>query len=249
MRALVVQVKPGEDPHSNGLVLEWVYGTIVSTAEKARDGAKRVLGSYLPQPVEAHHALHRALEDQAMWESRLAQARSLLGEMLKSRVEAAELSKSYDIRPIPKNTKVSYKYGALFGVRMRTDEWLVLCCGTRHKASAAILSHSWPVVGHLLLPADAHDVCTEVLLAALLCCAQPEDIPPDDALPDHVLVAMLRREVLLTRAKLHYLMWEHTTMERQLRTWKNQLRQVRQRACKHQVVTLWMVTAAAMRGF
>ena len=27
-----------------GLVLEWVYGTIVSTAEKARDGAKRALG-------------------------------------------------------------------------------------------------------------------------------------------------------------------------------------------------------------
>ena len=30
-----------------GLVLEWVYGTIVSTAEKARDGAKRALGEVL----------------------------------------------------------------------------------------------------------------------------------------------------------------------------------------------------------
>jgi hypothetical protein len=30
-----------------GLVLEWVYGTIVSTAEKARDGAKRALGQSL----------------------------------------------------------------------------------------------------------------------------------------------------------------------------------------------------------
>jgi hypothetical protein len=29
-----VKVKPGEDPHSMGLVLEWVYGSIVSTAEK-----------------------------------------------------------------------------------------------------------------------------------------------------------------------------------------------------------------------
>ncbi len=35
---------PKEDPHKMGLVLEWVYGTIVSTAEKARDGAKRALG-------------------------------------------------------------------------------------------------------------------------------------------------------------------------------------------------------------
>ena len=38
------KVHEGEDPHRMGLVLEWVYGTIVSTAEKARDGAKRALG-------------------------------------------------------------------------------------------------------------------------------------------------------------------------------------------------------------
>lgn len=37
----------GEDPNRMGLVLEWVYGTIVSTAEKARDGAKRALGQLL----------------------------------------------------------------------------------------------------------------------------------------------------------------------------------------------------------
>ena len=30
-----------------GLVLEWVYGTIVSTAEKARDSAKKPLGKLL----------------------------------------------------------------------------------------------------------------------------------------------------------------------------------------------------------
>ena len=30
-----------------GLVLEWVYGTIVSTAEKARDSAKKPLGKAL----------------------------------------------------------------------------------------------------------------------------------------------------------------------------------------------------------
>ena len=38
------KVHDGEDPNCMGLVLEWVYGTIVSTAEKARDGAKRPLG-------------------------------------------------------------------------------------------------------------------------------------------------------------------------------------------------------------
>ncbi len=40
------KVQDTEDPHSMGLVLEWVYGTIVSTAEKARDGAKRSLGAH-----------------------------------------------------------------------------------------------------------------------------------------------------------------------------------------------------------
>jgi hypothetical protein len=38
------KTKDGEDPYHMGLVLEWVYGTIVSTAEKARDSAKKPLG-------------------------------------------------------------------------------------------------------------------------------------------------------------------------------------------------------------
>lgn len=41
------KVHEGEDPNRMGLVLEWVYGTIVSTAEKARDGAKRPLGTLI----------------------------------------------------------------------------------------------------------------------------------------------------------------------------------------------------------
>lgn len=42
------KVADDEDPYHMGLVLEWVYGTIVSTAEKARDGAKRSLGMLAP---------------------------------------------------------------------------------------------------------------------------------------------------------------------------------------------------------
>ena len=38
------KTKDSEDPFRMGLVLEWVYGTIVSTAEKARDSAKKSLG-------------------------------------------------------------------------------------------------------------------------------------------------------------------------------------------------------------
>ncbi|GFH10795.1 USP domain-containing protein [Haematococcus lacustris] len=36
---------------------------------------------------------------------------------------------------------------------------------------------------------------------------------------------MLRRESLLTKAKLHVLLWEHINQDKQLRTWKLQLKQ------------------------
>ncbi len=44
------KTKDNEDPFRMGLVLEWVYGTIVSTAEKARDSAKKPLGKLLSPP-------------------------------------------------------------------------------------------------------------------------------------------------------------------------------------------------------
>ena len=47
-------------------------------------------------------------------------------------------------------------------------------------------------------------------------------------LPDAVILEMLKREVLLTKAKLHALTHEHILGERKLRTLKSQLRQVRQ---------------------
>lgn len=40
------KTKENEDPFHMGLVLEWVHGTIVSTAEKARDSAKKILGAH-----------------------------------------------------------------------------------------------------------------------------------------------------------------------------------------------------------
>ena len=47
------KTKDSEDPFRMGLVLEWVYGTIVSTAEKARDSAKKPLGKLL-SPAPCH---------------------------------------------------------------------------------------------------------------------------------------------------------------------------------------------------
>lgn len=82
-------------------MLEWVYGSIVSTAEKSRDGAKRQLGLRPPTAQQAYDNLMRALEDQASWESRAKTAKALLNDMLRSRKDADELSKRYDIRPVP----------------------------------------------------------------------------------------------------------------------------------------------------
>jgi hypothetical protein len=46
-------------------------------------------------------------------------------------------------------------------------------------------------------------------------------------LPDGVVQAMLRRELLLTRAKLHALTYEHIMGERKMRAFKSQLKQAR----------------------
>ncbi|BDA41097.1 probable inactive ubiquitin carboxyl-terminal hydrolase 54 at C-terminar half [Coccomyxa sp. Obi] len=95
------KTKDGEDPYHMGLVLEWVYGTIVSTAEKARDSAKKPLGMRLPTPQQAHDTLVHALQEQASWEQRARSAKELLKELLISRREAADLAAQYDTRPVP----------------------------------------------------------------------------------------------------------------------------------------------------
>ena len=46
-------------------------------------------------------------------------------------------------------------------------------------------------------------------------------------LPDAVVMVMLKRELLLTRAKLHALHYEHIMGERKMRTYKSQLKQAR----------------------
>jgi hypothetical protein len=81
-----------------GLVLEWVFGSIVSTAEKARDGAKRQLGLRPPSAQQAHKNLVQCLEQQAELEARAKASKDLLNAMLNSRKEADELGKQYDMK-------------------------------------------------------------------------------------------------------------------------------------------------------
>lgn len=175
-------MKTGEDPTSNGLVLEWVYGSIVSTAEKARDGAKRSLSSQVPTAADAYATLNRALEEHFCWETRGKQCKELLAELLKSRMEAGEISKQYDIRPLPKKDAPGSSGGAADGADGAAAD------DSSSSSAATGAGSSTP-------------------------------------LPDEVVLFMLRREALLTRSKLHNLVFEHLVQEKELRILKQQLRQ------------------------
>lgn len=80
-----------------GLVLEWVYGSIVSTAEKARDGAKRPLGEWQPSVDQAYQNLLEMLKDQSEWDSRSKSAKALLKEMLSAKKKITALMKQHNV--------------------------------------------------------------------------------------------------------------------------------------------------------
>jgi len=70
-----------------GLVLEWIYGSIICTAEKAREVARRTLADDLPAPnadmgymavVQQHNMMHH-------WQTMISNAKGLLGKMLENR--------------------------------------------------------------------------------------------------------------------------------------------------------------------
>ncbi|EFJ48600.1 hypothetical protein VOLCADRAFT_104654 [Volvox carteri f. nagariensis] len=126
-----------------------------------------------------------ALEEHLAWETRARQCKDLLSEMLKSRLEAAELTRQgYDLRPQPKRD--------LPGVG-----------GESGQASAS--------------PLLLDDGMTSSLGIGAVWDSKP--------LPDEVILFMLRREALLTRAKLHFLVFEHLTQDKELRILKQALRQ------------------------
>ena len=72
-----------------GLVLEWVYGCIVSTAEKARDASQRCLSPAGPSLERAWSCLEDALKLQQGWQVLLSEARTLLEELHAAEAAAA----------------------------------------------------------------------------------------------------------------------------------------------------------------
>eukprot|EP01025_Chloroclados_australasicus_P029639 TRINITY_DN2962_c0_g1_i4.p1 TRINITY_DN2962_c0_g1~~TRINITY_DN2962_c0_g1_i4.p1 ORF type:complete len:1444 (-),score=216.55 TRINITY_DN2962_c0_g1_i4:2834-7165(-) len=61
------KLQESDDPSQGGLVLEWVYGSIVSTAEKARDGAKRSLSGRPVDQLRAFKTLLTGLQEHNNW--------------------------------------------------------------------------------------------------------------------------------------------------------------------------------------
>lgn len=167
-----------------GLVLEWVYGTIVSTAEKARDGAKRQLGVRPPTAQAAFDALMRCLEDQHNWEQRAKASKELLNQMLQSRKEADELSKQYNIQPNPDKASSSSSSPSPTPATGDTADGAT---GDSSSSSSSLLSRD---------------------------------------LPDVVILKMLKREALLTSAKLHALTSDLLDHQRTIMRLKSSIRHV-----------------------
>lgn len=194
------RVKQEEDPEKFGLVLEWLYGTIVSTAEKARDAAHRPLGTH-PTVEQALNALKTALEEQSMWEGRAMASRELLVDMLSSRKEAAVLAEIYDMRVIAAPSKPSKVNST--ATPLAQD---VLDGGEGHSETSK--------AGIAVLPSPSNG------LSRLDDSEGASLLPPDD-----VIISVLKRETLLTSAKLHFLEFEHLQAQRTVRSLTAQLRQ------------------------
>lgn len=194
------KAEPGEDASGMGLVLEWAYGTIVSTAEKSRDGARRMLGSRPPSVEQALEHLNATLQDQAEWEMRAKASRDMLAEMLRSRKKYAEIAAKYNIKPPKAAEQTKPGEGPPAGDASEAE-----AAKAAEEASAAENGNAGgPSAG-----------------------TAGTTVPPQEEsdLPNTVILDLLRREVLLTKAKTHYLLFEQMQADRKLKACKSQLRQ------------------------
>ncbi len=84
-----------------------------------------------------------------------------------------------------------------------------------------------PLAAPAAPPSDAAEAAEagEAGAAAAAAAAAAFASPPEPT--DEVILFMLKREAMLTRAKLHFLVYEHLTQEKELRLLKQALRQVR----------------------
>lgn len=77
------------------LVLDWVYGRVLSAGDVSRQLATFPLGRHSPTAHEIHLQLVKALQQQADWDAQAQQYKQLLQDMLQTRKRYQELKEQY----------------------------------------------------------------------------------------------------------------------------------------------------------
>lgn len=150
---------------------------------------------------DAHAALVRATEEQYAWETRLAQARALVADILKIRLEIAELNKVRVVHRVCVHVCVRWcskvAQAVLGAPRLVCSGMPAYVCQAYDVVALIVVAAIRPIVQ------ARHNVPT--LLVLLLQAGydtspgpkgtKPDGMPIDESLPDHVILTMLRREV------------------------------------------------------
>ena len=158
-----MKVDACQNEHKVGLVLDWVYGSIVSTAEKSRDAARKELGRAPPSIEMVYESFIQGLQEQQHLEKKKKRAKGYLEEMVKSRKLNQEL----------------------------TEQMM--------------------------------EMQQELEANKMVSTNPSEDL--SDFLPDHIIYEMLKREEMLTEAKLFELYDKQENNDKKLRNIRAQLRQ------------------------
>lgn len=168
--------------------------------------------------------LEAALQEAASIEARIAAGKALLAEMLKSRKDATEAPWAG-----PKPAAIAAAPAA--------------AADGDAAAAAGTPPSSPPPAGASGEPVAAGEGAA-VTITAAAAAGSPTPPPTDEALSDEAIMAMMRREALLTRAKLFTLQHDISTGERQGRATRAAIRLVRMlRTCMHAAWLLYYVHA------
>ena len=165
------------DDDCRGLVLDWVYGRIVCTMEKARASAKRTLGceDLASAAQQAYEGLVRALAEQQLYENEKKRARELMNSMLQMRKEVADLPP-----PPPQQQQQQQRAAAA-------------AAASGSSASSNCDTPAGEEAGSSTASTGSNEI------------PPPPPPPTHPDINDEQIQMLLRREEVLTRAKIHVL--------------------------------------------
>lgn len=174
-------------------MLEWVYGCVVSTAEKARDAAQRALGE-VPCAEEAYACLQSALTQQKAWATLGRDVTAVVEDLEDARQELAAACTAHGVS-LP----------AAFREQLEAAT-----------SSAADTSAAVPVVGTQQLPQASSSSSGQDHASAA---PNPEAVTTGDGvnLPRRVVAALLERECAMAQARAVFAQHDQIVAERGLR--------------------------------